>query len=67
MKTVKAHLQEKKPDRVEAFEKGAAAFAKKVVANFKDYEFVGFMYFNHLGILTDVFSQNQVCRREHES
>ncbi|GAA5834768.1 hypothetical protein JCM5353_000665 [Sporobolomyces roseus] len=39
MKSVKAKLQETKPDEVAAFEKGAAAFAKKVVANFKDYEF----------------------------
>ncbi|KAJ7507861.1 translationally controlled tumor-associated [Mycena galericulata] len=36
MKAVKAKLPE---DRVETFEKGAAAFAKKIVANFKDYEF----------------------------
>ena len=40
MKTIKAHLSEKNPERVEAFEKGAQAFAKKIVANFKDYEFV---------------------------
>jgi len=39
MKAIKAHLQDKNPDRVEAFEKGAAAYAKKVVANFKDFEF----------------------------
>ena len=39
MKAVKSHLQESKPDRVEAFEKGAQAFAKKIVTNFKDYEF----------------------------
>ncbi|KZV75181.1 translationally controlled tumor-associated [Peniophora sp. CONT] len=39
MKAVKAKLQETNPDRVAAFEKGAQAFAKKVVANFKDYEF----------------------------
>ncbi|KAJ4478159.1 translationally controlled tumor-associated [Lentinula aciculospora] len=39
MKAVKTNLQESQPARVEAFEKGAAAFAKKVVANFKDYEF----------------------------
>ncbi|KAI0638182.1 translationally controlled tumor-associated [Trametes polyzona] len=39
MKAVKQHLQETKPDRVDAFEKGAQAFAKKLVANFKDYEF----------------------------
>ncbi|CAD6887801.1 unnamed protein product [Tilletia controversa] len=36
MKEIKSKLPE---DRVPAFEKGAAAFAKKVVANFKDYEF----------------------------
>jgi len=36
MKTIKAKLN---PDRVEAFEKGAAAYAKKIVANFKDFEF----------------------------
>ncbi|KAJ7368350.1 translationally controlled tumor-associated [Mycena albidolilacea] len=36
MKAVKAELP---PDRVETFEKGAQAFAKKIVANFKDYEF----------------------------
>lgn len=29
MKAVKAHLAETNPDRVAAFEKGAAAFAKK--------------------------------------
>lgn len=39
MKAVKAHLQETKPDRVDAFEKGAAAYAKKIIANFKDFEF----------------------------
>jgi len=39
MKAVKAKLQETKPERVDAFEKGASAFAKKVVANFKDLEF----------------------------
>lgn len=39
MKAVKGKVAE---DRVEAFEKGAAAYAKKIVANFKDYEFVGF-------------------------
>jgi len=39
MKAVKAELQKSKPDRVDAFEKGAAAYAKKIVANFKDYEF----------------------------
>ena len=40
MKAVKAHLQKTNPDRVAAFEKSAQAFAKKIVANIKDYEFV---------------------------
>ncbi|KAH9943445.1 translationally controlled tumor-associated [Epithele typhae] len=39
MKAVKTHLQEHNPSRVEAFEKAAQAFAKKIVGNFKDYEF----------------------------
>ena len=38
MKSVKEKLPE---DRVAAFEKNAQAFAKKIVAGFKDYEFVG--------------------------
>lgn len=37
MKAVKEKLD---PDRVAAFEKGAAAYAKKIVANFKNFEFV---------------------------
>jgi len=36
MKAVKAKLN---PDRLEAFEKGAQGYAKKIVANFKDFEF----------------------------
>lgn len=39
MKAVKGKLQETNPDRVAAFEKNAAAFAKKIIGNFKDYEF----------------------------
>ncbi|GAA5979222.1 hypothetical protein JCM10908_002846 [Rhodotorula pacifica] len=39
MKSVKAHLQEKNPERVPAFEKGAATFAKKVLSNIGDYQF----------------------------
>lgn len=39
MKAVKAKLQETNPSRVEAFEKGAQTFAKKIVGNFKDFEF----------------------------
>jgi Translationally controlled tumour protein len=42
MKAVKEKLKETNPDRVEAFEKGAAAFAKKIVATFKDWEFVSY-------------------------
>jgi hypothetical protein len=40
MKAVKTKLQETSPDRVDAFEKGAATYAKKIVVGFKDYEFV---------------------------
>ncbi|KAF8529166.1 translationally controlled tumor-associated [Hysterangium stoloniferum] len=39
MKAVKDNLKTSNPERVEVFEKGAATFAKKLVANFKDYEF----------------------------
>ncbi|KAJ6515849.1 translationally controlled tumor protein [Mycena sanguinolenta] len=39
MKAVKTKLGETNPDRVDAFEKGAQNFAKKLVGNFKDYEF----------------------------
>jgi len=40
MKAIKAKLETDDKVRVEVFEKGAQAFAKKVIANFKDYEFV---------------------------
>jgi len=39
MKVVEKHLAETNPDRVDAFKTGAGAYAKKIVANFKDYEF----------------------------
>ncbi|KAG7692946.1 hypothetical protein KL930_004295 [Ogataea haglerorum] len=39
MKKVKAHLAETAPDQVEAFEKGATSYVKKVVGSFKDWEF----------------------------
>jgi hypothetical protein len=39
LKAVKQKLPE---DRVADFEKEAQVFAKKIVANFKDYEFVSF-------------------------
>lgn len=41
MKAVKEKFPEEEKDRVAKFEKDAQAFAKKIVANFKDYEFVG--------------------------
>jgi hypothetical protein len=42
MKAVKSKLQEKgaSAEEVATFEKGAQGFAKKIVANFKDYEFL---------------------------
>jgi len=39
MKAVKVELGKTNPERVESFEKGAQAYAKKIVANFKDFEF----------------------------
>ncbi|PSN74979.1 microtubule/calcium-binding protein [Corynespora cassiicola Philippines] len=42
MKAVKTKLQEKgaSADEIKAFETGAQGFAKKIVSNFKDYEFL---------------------------
>lgn len=39
MKAVKAHLVEKNPGRVPAFEKAAAAYVKKIRDNFDKYDF----------------------------
>ncbi|GMM49099.1 Tma19 protein [Starmerella bacillaris] len=39
MKKVKQYLEENQPEEVATFEKGATAYIKKVVGNFKDYEF----------------------------
>ena len=64
MKEVKTRLQQTNPDRVEAFEKGAAAFAKKIIANFKDYEFVSLLTIEHQSILSE--RHQTVHRREHE-
>lgn len=47
MKAIKAKLAETNPDRVEAFEKGAQTYAKKIVANFKDFEFVSYPNLGH--------------------
>jgi hypothetical protein len=39
MKAIKAKLEEKSPERVAIFEKGAQAYVKKILENFGDYEF----------------------------
>lgn len=39
MKRVKAHLQETNPDQIEAFEKGAQTYVKKVIGSFNDWDF----------------------------
>ena len=39
MKAVKSHLEEKNPDRVEAFMSGAQAAVKKILGMFKEFEF----------------------------
>ncbi|ODQ63931.1 translationally controlled tumor-associated [Nadsonia fulvescens var. elongata DSM 6958] len=39
MKAVKAKLADTDPEQIPIFEKGAMAYVKKVVANFKDYDF----------------------------
>lgn len=39
MKKVKAHLAETAPDQVEVFEKGAQAYAKKIIGSFGDWDF----------------------------
>lgn len=51
MKAVKEKLEKDDPERVTVFEKGAQAFAKKIIANFKDYEFVGFLLLRNCMIL----------------
>ena len=42
MKKIKESLKERgaSDDEVKEFETGASAFAKKIVGNFKDYEFL---------------------------
>lgn len=39
MKAVKAKLEETNPERVAVFEQKVTPFVKKILANFKDYEF----------------------------
>jgi hypothetical protein len=40
MKKIKARLAEANPERVEKFEKAAVVYAKKIIENIGDYEFV---------------------------
>ena len=44
MKSVKTYLTQNHPDKVEEFEKGAQAYAKKIVSNFKDFDCVSHIY-----------------------
>lgn len=63
MKAVKAQLP---ADRVETFEKGAQAYAKKIVGKFNDYEFVHHYFFTLVSsIFADVHAK-LVHRREYE-
>ncbi|KAK6353213.1 hypothetical protein TWF696_005195 [Orbilia brochopaga] len=39
MKAIAEHLQKTAPERVEGFKAGANGLAKKILGNFKDYEF----------------------------
>ncbi|KAH6565095.1 hypothetical protein BASA61_009652 [Batrachochytrium salamandrivorans] len=39
MKAVKKHLEANSPERAAAFEKSVTPFVKKILENFKDYEF----------------------------
>lgn len=39
MKATKEHLSKTNPERVPVFEKKASEFAKKIIGNFKDYDF----------------------------
>lgn len=67
MKQVKEKLEKQKEgkseedakkiaEEVTAFEKGAAAFAKKIVASFKDYEFVSLFNSRNQAIFKTLFS-----------
>ena len=63
MKAVKTHLSQNQPDKVDEFEKGAQAYAKKIVANFKDFDFVSRVNESTL----DFHNISLVHRRKHES
>ncbi|KAK2466247.1 hypothetical protein APHAL10511_001889 [Amanita phalloides] len=51
MKAVKKELEEKDPSRIQAFEKGAQAYAKKIIANFKNFEFYSGQSMNPEGLV----------------
>jgi Translationally controlled tumour protein len=40
MKVIKIELSKDNPERLAVFEKNAQTFAKKIIANFSDFEFV---------------------------
>jgi hypothetical protein len=40
MKAVESHLEKENPERVDGFKKGAQLYAKKIITNFKDFDFV---------------------------
>ena len=63
MKAVKAELATSHPDQVDSFEKGAQTYAKKIVANFKDFEFVS----GFLQHISNVLMKMPVHWRKHES
>lgn len=48
MKRVKSHLA---PEQAEEFEKSMASYAKKIIANFKDYEFYTGRSMNTTGMI----------------
>ena len=59
MKSVKTKLQETNPERVEAFEKGAQTFAKKLIGNFKDFEFYTGESMNPDGMIALLVSRHE--------
>jgi hypothetical protein len=72
MKTVKEKLKEKNAteEEISTFEKGAQAYAKKIVANFKDYDFYigesmnpdGMYVYIALAHSAHTFSNDYFCR-----
>lgn len=69
MKAVKAELQKTNPERVATFEKNAGAFAKKIIANFNDYEFYTGASCYHFckQESNSACTDRAYCRRDYES